>query len=77
MRREQEGKKGSKKERRDTHTHTHGDSGVDMGLCAVLLICLSQAELARVWAQEQTGKTHTHTHTHTHTASLGYSLTCC
>ncbi|XP_066554482.1 plexin domain-containing protein 1 isoform X2 [Amia ocellicauda] len=26
-----------------------------MGLCAVLLICLSQAELMRVWAQEQTG----------------------
>ncbi|XP_067101020.1 plexin domain-containing protein 1-like isoform X1 [Osmerus mordax] len=25
-----------------------------MGLCAVLLICLSQAELGRVWAQEQT-----------------------
>uniref|UniRef100_A0A8C6SBM4 Plexin domain containing 1 n=1 Tax=Neogobius melanostomus TaxID=47308 RepID=A0A8C6SBM4_9GOBI len=24
-----------------------------MGLCAVLLICLSQAELGRVWAQEQ------------------------
>ncbi|XP_041937832.1 plexin domain-containing protein 1 isoform X1 [Alosa sapidissima] len=29
-----------------------------MGLCAVLLICLSQAELARVWAQEQTGTPH-------------------
>ncbi|XP_012688862.2 plexin domain-containing protein 1 isoform X2 [Clupea harengus] len=29
-----------------------------MGLCAVLLICLSQAELARVWAQEQTGTLH-------------------
>ncbi|XP_063077813.1 plexin domain-containing protein 1 [Engraulis encrasicolus] len=29
-----------------------------MGLCAVLLICLSQAELARAWAQEQTGALH-------------------
>lgn len=28
----------------------------DMGLCAVLLICLSQAELGRVWAQEHEGK---------------------
>lgn len=27
-----------------------------MGLCAVLLICLSQAELSRVWAQEHEGK---------------------
>ncbi|XP_006638326.3 plexin domain-containing protein 1 isoform X2 [Lepisosteus oculatus] len=26
-----------------------------MGLCTVLLICLSQAEFMRVWAQEQTG----------------------
>ncbi|KAM9426738.1 plexin domain-containing protein 1-like [Pholidichthys leucotaenia] len=26
-----------------------------MGLCAVLLICLSQAELARVWAQQHKG----------------------
>ncbi|XP_036428857.1 plexin domain-containing protein 1 isoform X1 [Colossoma macropomum] len=26
-----------------------------MGLCAVLLICLSQAELARVWSQELSG----------------------
>uniref|UniRef100_A0A673M789 Plexin domain-containing protein 1-like n=1 Tax=Sinocyclocheilus rhinocerous TaxID=307959 RepID=A0A673M789_9TELE len=29
-----------------------------MGLCAVLLICLSQAELTRVWAQEQKGIIH-------------------
>lgn len=29
-----------------------------MGLCAVLLICLSQAELIRVWAQEQKGLLH-------------------
>ncbi|XP_058649054.1 plexin domain-containing protein 1 isoform X2 [Onychostoma macrolepis] len=29
-----------------------------MGLCAVLLICLSQAELTRVWAQEQRGIIH-------------------
>ncbi|XP_051958880.1 plexin domain-containing protein 1-like isoform X2 [Xyrauchen texanus] len=29
-----------------------------MGLCAVLLICLSQAELTRVWAQEQRGILH-------------------
>ncbi|XP_073684668.1 plexin domain-containing protein 1 isoform X3 [Garra rufa] len=29
-----------------------------MGLCAVLLICLSQAELTRVWAQEQRGINH-------------------
>lgn len=28
----------------------------DMGLCAVLLIWLSQAELGRVWAQEHKGK---------------------
>ncbi|XP_035469564.1 plexin domain-containing protein 1 isoform X2 [Scophthalmus maximus] len=27
-------------------------SRLDMGLCAVLLICLSQAELGRVWARE-------------------------
>lgn len=27
-----------------------------MGLCAVLLICLSQAELGRVWAEEPEGK---------------------
>ncbi len=31
-------------------------SRLDMGLCAVLLICLSQAELGRVWAQEHEGK---------------------
>ncbi|XP_027033504.1 plexin domain-containing protein 1 isoform X1 [Tachysurus fulvidraco] len=29
-----------------------------MGLCAVLLICLSQAELARVWSQELSGSLH-------------------
>ncbi|XP_007234145.3 plexin domain-containing protein 1 isoform X2 [Astyanax mexicanus] len=29
-----------------------------MGLCAVLLICLSQAELARVWSQELSGPLH-------------------
>ncbi|XP_065098707.1 plexin domain-containing protein 1 isoform X1 [Paramisgurnus dabryanus] len=29
-----------------------------MALCAVLLICLSQAELTRVWAQEQRGSFH-------------------
>ncbi|XP_043109931.1 plexin domain-containing protein 1 isoform X1 [Puntigrus tetrazona] len=29
-----------------------------MGLCAVLLICLSQTELTRVWAQEQRGIYH-------------------
>ncbi|KAL1264172.1 hypothetical protein QQF64_004527 [Cirrhinus molitorella] len=29
-----------------------------MGLCAVLLIFLSQAELTRVWAQEQRGINH-------------------
>lgn len=29
---------------------------LDMDLCAVLLICLSQAELPGVWAQEQKGK---------------------
>lgn len=31
-------------------------SRLDMGLCAVLLICLSQAELGRVWAREHEGK---------------------
>lgn len=34
------------------------DCEVDMALCAVLLICLSQAELTRVWAQEQRGSFH-------------------
>ncbi|XP_067225682.1 uncharacterized protein [Chanodichthys erythropterus] len=29
-----------------------------MGLCTLLLICLSQTELTRVWAQEQTGIIH-------------------
>lgn len=31
-------------------------SRLDMGLCAVLLICLSQAELGRPWAEEHEGK---------------------
>ncbi|XP_048027655.1 plexin domain-containing protein 1 isoform X2 [Megalobrama amblycephala] len=31
-----------------------------MGLCTLLLICLSQTELTRVWAQEQTGIIHGH-----------------
>lgn len=55
---------GGKKERKTGVTKSWGrreKRELDMGLCAAslwvfLLICVSQAELGRVWAREQEGK---------------------
>lgn len=54
-----EGKLGKRRRRRQEVIKRRGrreKSQPDMGLYAVLLICLSQAELGRVWAQEHEGK---------------------
>lgn len=51
------GETGEKKKRRGIiKSWRREKTQLDMGLCAVLLICLSQAELGRVWAQEHEGK---------------------
>lgn len=58
--REARGATGRKREKKRGAVKSWGrreKSRLDMGLCAVLLICLSQAELGRVWAEEHEGKT--------------------
>lgn len=58
---EARGATGRKKEKKRGAIKSWGRrEKLDMGLCAVLLICLSQAELGRVWAEENEGKTLTY-----------------